>query len=302
MTYGVVPTGFSRKPLPVILNELQDAAVAIFGPGVIQTSQSPLGQLNGLFADMAGEFQEALEDVYQSFDVDQAENLRLNIIAKLRGMARIDGESDLAFRLRVTNQAEANIKMTANISRLREIAGVTWVTARENRTAEESDLGQPSHSVAYAVVGGEDDEVGTAIYQMSIPGAGLFGNTIIPITADGYCQQVEFIRPVDVPVLVFATVRALPDNCNCAPPTVGSIVDHIVATFADECGYRNGDTILLARIRAELGRLPGIEVVDVEVFRGDDPPGTGEVVTEIETTLFERAVFEAANISVSYVE
>ncbi|MBN9074285.1 MAG: hypothetical protein J0H34_22335 [Rhizobiales bacterium] len=296
--YGVVPAGFRRKPLPVLLDELQDAAVAIFGPGVIQTAQSPLGQLNGLFAAMAGEFQEALEDVYQSFDVDQAETLRLDIIAKLRGMARIASEDDLGFRLRITNQAEANIKMTANVRRLREIAGVSWVTARENRTAEESDLGQPAHSVAYAVIGGDDDEVGTAIYQMSVPGAGLYGNTIIPVTADGYCQQVEFIRPADVPIVVIASVRAMAGNCNCAPPTVGAIVQHVVTTFSDECGYRNGDTIRLAEVRAEVGRLPGVEVVEVEMYRLDSP----DVTAEIETSLFERAVFEAANIGVEYVE
>lgn len=49
--YGVVTTGFSRKPLTVIIAELEAANIIFFGPGLIQTSQSPMGQLNGLRAD-----------------------------------------------------------------------------------------------------------------------------------------------------------------------------------------------------------------------------------------------------------
>ena len=53
--YGVQSTGYVRKPLSVILSEIEASMTTEFGPGVIQTSQSPFGQLNGLMADLVAE-------------------------------------------------------------------------------------------------------------------------------------------------------------------------------------------------------------------------------------------------------
>ena len=61
--YGVQPTGFVRKPLAVILAEIESSLITEFGPGVIQTPQSPLGQINGTFADIMAEMWELFEDV-----------------------------------------------------------------------------------------------------------------------------------------------------------------------------------------------------------------------------------------------
>lgn len=296
-TYGVVPTGFARKPLPVILDELQDAMVALFGPGVIQTSQSPLGMLNGLYADVTGETLEVVEDTYQSFDVDQAEGPRLDMLAKLRRMIRRAEEVDTAFRVRITNTGQADIKLTANIERLKDLAGVTWASAIENATSAVSVKGMPPHSVAYAVVGGDDDEVGERVYQLSVPGVELYGNTEISVTVEGYCRRVRFIRPADVPIRVEIDVQHIPDGCNCAPPSIGTIQDFVLAAFAGQCGYRNGDTVTKDRVAAETARIGDLKIVDVRIARNADLI----VLDEIETTLFERPVIINPYLSVRYV-
>lgn len=299
--FGVVPTGFSRKTLAEILADVEAENIAIFGAGVVQEARSPLGQLNGLFADQAAEYWEVVEDTYQSFDVDQAEFPRMDMLAKLRRLTRHPGESDADFRLRITNQGQANIKLVENVNRLRALPGVTWAAARENRSATTDGLGIPSHSVAYAAIGGDDGDIGKLVYQFSAPGVGLYGNTEVTFVADGYCQHTSFIRPVDVPIVVNVLVRQLPDNCNCAPPTVGAIAQHIVDAFAGECGHRNGDAVLLARIKAEAQRLPGIEVLGAEIYRKDDPPETGDpALDEIEINLFERAVIFLPDVTVIY--
>ena len=82
--YGVQPTGFVRKPLNVILAEIEAAMITEFGPDAIQTAQSPFGQLNGLFADLANELWERAEDIYLSHDPDQAEGNRLDTIGRVR--------------------------------------------------------------------------------------------------------------------------------------------------------------------------------------------------------------------------
>ncbi|WP_377838694.1 hypothetical protein [Bosea sp. UC22_33] len=112
MAYGVDPSGFVLKRLPEILAEIEAANVATFGPGVIQTDQSPLGQLNGLHADIAASVWELALSVYQALDPDQAEGVNLDRIAKLRLLTRAPGESDIDFRNAITNAGRARIDMS----------------------------------------------------------------------------------------------------------------------------------------------------------------------------------------------
>lgn len=296
MNYGVQPIGFNRKPMSVILSELEAAMIAEFGPDVVQTAQSPLGQLNGLMTEAIALTWEIAENTYQSFDIDQAEQLRLNTTAKLRRLERLPGETDGAFRLRISNEAQADIKLVANIQRLSALDGVTWVSARENATSEVSALGMPPHSVAYAVLGGDDGEVGYAVYQLSVPGVEMVGNYLVNIVADDYCQQALYIRPEIVPVRVAIDVKALPDPSGCAPPNIGTIADAFIAASAK--AYRNGDTVTVAQQEARLGALGlNLDIVDIRIARASD-------VIEAEslpTTIFELPVIVAPYVEVRYV-
>lgn len=298
MTYGVVPTGFNRKPLAVIIEELQAVAVEVFGEDVITTPQSPMGQMIGLFADAVASEWEELENTYQSFDVDQAQGIRLDMLSKLRRLERKDDELDAPFQQRITNQGVPDIRLKANTNRLLEIEGVTWAHAIENDTASTDDLGIPAHATAYAVIGGDDATVGLSIFQMSVPGIHLHGNTSVGVDADGYCQPVKFIRPTDAPIQVDLQVRHVPSSCNCAPPAVSEIVAHMVSGFEGTCGFRNGDTVTEDRIEAEAGRFWDLKIVDVGIVSTLDDE-EGPTITH---TLFERPVILATNISVTYVE
>ena len=111
MTYGVDSGGFNRKPLPVILEEIEAKAKEIFGNGIIQTPESPLGQLNGLAADLITTAWEIGQGVYQSYDPDQAEGVALDRLASIRLLERMTGENDISFRQAVTNKGEARIDL-----------------------------------------------------------------------------------------------------------------------------------------------------------------------------------------------
>ena len=73
MSYGVTENGFVKKPMVVIMGEVQEGMIGVFGADVIQTSESPIGQLNGFHADMVAELWEIAQSVYQSYDPNQAE-------------------------------------------------------------------------------------------------------------------------------------------------------------------------------------------------------------------------------------
>lgn len=296
--YGVQPSGYVRKPLAVFLLEFEQDMINEFGVDVIQTAQSPLGQLNGIMARALAEMDETIFDTYQSFDADVAEGPRQDIIGGLRDLVRMPGESDSDYRLRTTNIGQANVKLTTILAELREIAGVTWAAAIENRSAVVNALDMAPHSVAYAVIGGDDTDVATAIYELSVPGVGLEGNTIIEVVADGYCQSVRFVRPTDVPIQVHYIVRAVPDACNCAPPSVGTIIDAVVADFADDlCGFRIGDTVTQDRLEVAAAKLGTIKVEQVAIARVSDliPAET------LPMLLTERPVILAPNIIVEFV-
>ena len=63
------------------------------------------------------------EDVYQSYDPDQAEGIRLDTLAEIRLLERAEGEADPAFRLAISNQGRArNIQDIA-----RAVAGIPGV-------------------------------------------------------------------------------------------------------------------------------------------------------------------------------
>jgi hypothetical protein len=295
--YGVVPTGFARKTLGVNLAEIETAMVDVFGADVVQDAQSPLGQLNGLFADLITDIWELGEDVYQSFDIDQAGGPRLDMLGKLRRAVRPDGEADADYQYRLTNQGQTDISLTENLNRIRAIEGVTWASVRVNSTDVPDSLGLPAHAVAYAVVGGDDDAVGLAIYQQTVPGITLYGNTTIEVVADGFCQKVKFIRPDDVKIRVELDVQHIADNDDCAPPSISAVVNTVLAAFIGQAGYRNGDTVSADRLAMEAARAGDLKIVDVRIARY---PALA-VDETIETTLFERAVIVSPFVAARYV-
>lgn len=296
--YGVQPTGFVRKPASLILATLQDKMIELFGAGVIQTAQSPLGQLNGLATDLANESWETAEDSYQSFDINAAIGPRLDTVSTFQLVERVDGESDTAFRTRIKNEGVANIKLSHRINQLRAIDGVTFAWAIENSSSETNDFGMPPHSVSYAVTGGDDEDVALTIYQMSVGGIGLFGDYNVSIVADGFCRTIGFIRPDEVPIRVELDVKHIPDGCQCAPPTVGTITQFVIDAFAAECGYKNGDTVTVDRVSAEAAQIGNLKIIDCRISRADD----SIELEEIPMTIFERPVVISPYVTVSYVE
>ena len=149
--YGVQPTGFVRKPLTVILAEIEAALITEFGPDVVQTSQSPLGQLTGLFADLANEIWERAEDLYLSYDPEQAEGTRLDTLARIRLLSR-GNDSDEEMRRALTNNGQARIDLQDLSRAIGGLDGVTFHQVFTNETGE-IDIELERGTVAIAVIG-----------------------------------------------------------------------------------------------------------------------------------------------------
>lgn len=294
--YGVKPTGYVRKPLSVILGELEAANVTEFGPGVIQTPQSPLGQLNGLMADLIAELYEIAEDVYQSFDIDQAESARLDALAKLRLMRRGYAEGDGDFRRAITNQGEARIDIQDIVRAVRSVSGVTYAQVFINEGVDVTpDFPVPPGFVCVSVLGGSDSEVAATIRQYIVPGISTYGNTPITTVEDGYCRSLMLLRPILVWPSLQITVKARKDNYGCPPPSVTAVRDDLVAAL--NATLINGDDINHFRVRSVVESLyPNVEVISVSGTR----PGEEENST-IAISFIELAVLTTDNVVVNAI-
>lgn len=265
MSYGVTQTGFAKRRYPELLQELESRMRDIFGQNVIQTEESPLGQLNGVHSDITALLWDVAEDVYQSLDPDQAEGNRLDQIGKLRLLERLSGETDSDFRLDITNADRARFDLGDIAYALRSVDGVTYVKIYENAENTVDTNGLPPHSVAAIVLGGDDEKVAQAFRRYVVPGINTYGNTTVETTIDGFCRSIKIGRPEIIPVSLRLQVNAMPDKGGCPAPSSASIA----TALAQDLSLDNGDSITLHVLRTAIScRHPNVELISGEATFG----------------------------------
>jgi uncharacterized phage protein gp47/JayE len=87
-TYGVTPEGFVRPSVQELLALIEADQRAGISATLDLSSDSVVGQLNGIFANQLGVAWEALEVAYNAFDPDRAEADALTSLLKLTGSER----------------------------------------------------------------------------------------------------------------------------------------------------------------------------------------------------------------------
>lgn len=292
--YGVQPTGFVRKPLSVILAEIEAAMVTEFGPGVIQTPQSPFGQINGLFADLAAELWERAEDTYQSYDPEQAEGVRLDTLARMRLLTR-GTETDADFRRSITNEDRARIDLQDLAREIQGLAGVTYSMVFVNETAAIDENGIPPGAVSVAVIGGADDDIGSAVRKFVVPGVNSHGNYPIYTEIDGFCRTVTILRPIDIPVTLNVTVRTSNDRMGCPPPAPAAIKAGLIEDWAIE--RTNGKDVSFYTVRALIeSRFDTVEVISIQ---GERDMIVSPVNQTVDIAFIEIASLADANVTIT---
>lgn len=291
MTYGVQPTGYVIKPLPVILAELEALNRTEFGSGVIQTPESPLGQINAIFAEALAKIEEANLAIYQSYDPDQADGNRLQTLARIRLISRADGETEDSFRRAITNEGQARIDVQDIARAVAAIDGVTYSHIFVNDDDGPDDNGMPGGSVCVAVSGGDDDTIGQAIRTYIAPGVKVHGNTTVSSVIEGYCRSFRVLRPIDVPVRVNVYVRIRKDVMGCPPPSTTAIRDALISNLY----LLNGDDITTYRIRILESLFANVEVVRFNGSRDDIPQNDDDPVV---IGFIERAYLDDVDIVV----
>lgn len=298
--YGVVPTGFARKPMDVIIAELETSVRIVFGQEILLDAVTPLGQYVGLAGLINSQHWEISEDVYQSLDPDQSEGRRLDIIGRVRGVVRPDGEPDDEYRRRITNFNRANLHLRALLDAVAEVEGVQYVRVWENASDVTDANGIPAHSLTVAVIGGHDALVGLAIYSETVAGIGLGGNTIVEIAdAGGHCRSIRILRLTQVPIKIEIDVRVRSFQ-GCVAPDLAAIVAKLQEQlgFNADFGLVNGEDVTQQRIIGAVTQLPGLEVDEVRMTR-EEPPEDIPTAETIPILFDEIAVIGEVTVNFS---
>jgi len=84
--YGVSSTGFKRKRLNLLLEELNSEVKAIFGDNFNVSPESPDGQINGVISESNANLWELAEEAYNAFNPKAASGVTLRNLVQLNGI------------------------------------------------------------------------------------------------------------------------------------------------------------------------------------------------------------------------
>jgi len=87
--YGVSSTGFKRKRLNLLLEELNSEVKAIFGENFNVSPESPDGQVNGVISESNANLWEIAEESYNAFNPKAASGVTLSNLVQLNGITRL---------------------------------------------------------------------------------------------------------------------------------------------------------------------------------------------------------------------
>ena len=128
--FGVTDQGFVMARLADVLEQIEadQRASEALGPGVVQTGDSVLGALNGIFGASVAELWEALADIYRSGDPDTAEGEALDVICAITGVLRLPARRSTVTLL-VTGDEDATIPAGSEVEH--QSTGAVWVTLED---------------------------------------------------------------------------------------------------------------------------------------------------------------------------
>ncbi len=134
------------------------------------------------------------------------------------------------------------------------VSGVTRHKLFENDTETTDANGLPAHSISAIVEGGDATEIANTIRGTKGQGVSTYGTTAVIVTDKyGNPYTIRFSRPVEVPIYVAITLKALTGYSS----QVGDEMKAAIAAYINSLAI--GDSVLLSRVYspANLGVVSG---------------------------------------------
>lgn len=201
----------------------------------------------------------------------------------------VAAETDAELRVR-QSQSVALASLTpfdAVDGAIANVEGVTRHKLFENDTEVTDANGLPAHSISAVVEGGDATVIANTIRSVKGQGVSTFGMTVVVVTDRyGNPYTIRFSRPVDIPVFVSITLRALTGYTS----DVGDEMKAAVASYINSLAI--GDSVLLSRVYspANLGVVSGgnaryYDIMELLIGRSADSVAAANL-----TVLYDEAV------------
>ncbi|WP_400248299.1 baseplate J/gp47 family protein [Klebsiella michiganensis] len=180
----------------------------------------------------------------------------VSVTNPLAATVGVAAETDAQLRVR-QSQSVALASLTpfdAVDGAIANVEGVTRHKLFENDTETTDANGLPAHSISAIVEGGDATEIAKTIRSTKGQGVSTYGTTAVLVTDKyGNPYTIRFSRPVDVPVYVSITLKALTGYSS----EVGDEIKAAVAAYINSLAI--GDSVLLSRVYspANLGVVSG---------------------------------------------
>lgn len=211
-----------------------------------------------------------------------------------------DEETDVELRARreqsVARDAQAIID--AIFAEVKAVTGVTQVVVLENDTDVGPDPnGLPAHSINAIVVGGDDQDIGEAIFLKKTLGATAFGNTSVQVEDDqGIPRDIAFSRPTEIPIYVAVTITTFDDYPVDGDDQIKqAIVDYANGDLIAGRDFSLGDDVIWSRIFTPVNSVQG-HTVDSLFIKTSSP---ADETDDIPIAINEISKFTIANITVT---
>ncbi|HFN7263057.1 TPA: baseplate J/gp47 family protein [Klebsiella pneumoniae] len=202
-----------------------------------------------------------------------------NPLAATVGVA---AETDAELRVR-QSQSVALASLTpfdAVDGAIANVEGVTRHKLFENDHEVTDSNGLPPHSISAIVEGGDATEIANTIRSVKGQGVSTYGTTSVIVTDKyGNPYTIRFSRPIDVPVYVSITLKALTGYSS----EVGDEIKAAVASYINSLAI--GDSVLLSRVYspANLGVVSGgnaryYDIMELLIGRSADDVAAANLV------------------------
>lgn len=140
-TYGVTSTGFVRKPVDVILEEIETRLKTLLGDNLNLLPTSIFGQIIGVFADRESEIWQLHQELYASQYPNSATGQALDNLCALTGVQRLQ-----ASKSTVTLRCGLDAGVTLPVGRI--VSQGAGSTVRFVTTAAVTSVGAGTYDVA----------------------------------------------------------------------------------------------------------------------------------------------------------
>lgn len=206
----------------------------------------------------------------------------VSVTNPLAATVGVAAETDAQLRVR-QSQSVALASLTpfdAVDGAIANVEGVTRHKLFENDQEVTDSNGLPPHSISAIVEGGDATVIANTIRSVKGQGVTTYGTTEVIVTDKyGNPYTIRFSRPVDVPIYVSITLKALTGYSS----QVGDEIKEAVADYINSLAI--GDSVLLSRVYspANLGVVSGgnaryYDIMELLIGRSADDVAAANVV------------------------